>query len=81
MVLMIAEMGLMRIMTMGKVRLVISHQIAAACLRVVRWFIIQLLHAVMGSMAFCTPKGENGTRGEAEGAIFPSRVNKTYGPQ
>ena len=29
-------------------------------------YIIQLLQAVMGSMAFCTPEGGNGTRGEAE---------------
>ena len=41
----------------------------------------QLLHVVTGSMEFCTLEGWNGTRGEAEGAISPTRVYKTHGPQ
>ena len=32
--------------------------------------IIQLLHVVTGSMAFCLLEGVNGTQGEAEGAIY-----------
>ena len=42
---------------------------------------IQLLHAVTGSMAFCTPEGENGTRGKAEGAIFPRECTKPMDPK
>ena len=41
---------------------------------------IQLLHAVMGSMAFCTPEGGNCTRGKAEGAIFPRGCTKPMDP-
>ena len=42
--------------------------------------IIQLLHAVTGSMAFCTLEGENCTRGEAEGAISPRGCTKPMDP-
>ena len=41
---------------------------------------IHLLHAVTGSMAFCTLEGENGTRGEAEGAIYPRGCKKPWTP-
>ena len=34
----------------------------------------------LGSMAFCTPEGGNGTRGEAEGAIFPRGCTKPMDP-
>ena len=43
-------------------------------------FFIQLLHAVTGSMALCTLEGENGTRGEAEGAIYPRGCTKPMDP-
>ena len=42
--------------------------------------IIQLLHAVTGSMAFCTLEGENGTRGQAEGAISPQGCTTPMDP-
>ena len=42
--------------------------------------IVQLLHAVTGSMAFCTLEGGNGTRGEAEGAISPRGCTKPMDP-
>ena len=45
--------------------------------------IIQLLHAVTGSMAFSTLERENETRGEAEGAFYPRgcTVTVTAWPQ
>ena len=43
-------------------------------------YIIQLLHAMTGSMALCTSEGENGTRGEAEGAICYRGCKKTMDP-
>ena len=43
--------------------------------------LIQLLHAVTGSMAFCTPEGKNGTRGKAEEVIFPRGCTKPMDPK
>ena len=40
----------------------------------------QLLHAVTGSMTFCTLEGEKGIRGEAEGAISPRGCTKPMDP-
>ena len=36
---------------------------------------MQLLHAVTGSMAFCTPQGGKWSRDEAEGAISPQGLS------
>ena len=44
------------------------------------WYSIQLLHAVTGSMAFCTPKGQNGTGGEAKSAICHRGCTKPMDP-
>ena len=44
-------------------------------------YIIQLLHTVTGSMAFCTLEGGNGTRGKAEAAIYPRGCSKPTDPQ
>ena len=39
------------------------------------WYkVISFVYAVKGSMAFCTPEGENDTKDEVEGAIFPENV-------
>ena len=46
----------------------------------VPYFNIQLMHALMGSMVFCTPEGANGTRGEAEGAFAPEGVQNPWTP-
>ena len=42
--------------------------------------IIQLLHAVTGFMAFCTPEGANGTRGKAEGICATEGILNPWTP-